>query len=53
MAAIVTPTPDPFNQLLLAIPLYLLYEINILVSGLATRQRAEAVVEYTEEDLRN
>jgi sec-independent protein translocase protein TatC len=53
LAAIVTPTPDPFNQLLLAIPLYALYEISILVSGMATRQRAEAVAEYTEEDLRN
>jgi sec-independent protein translocase protein TatC len=53
LAAIVTPTPDPFNQLLLAIPLYALYEISILVSGMATRQRAEAVAEYTEEDLRD
>ncbi len=42
VAAIITPTPDPFNQLLLAIPLYLLYEISIYVAVLAGRQRAEA-----------
>ena len=41
VAAIVTPTPDPFNQLLLAVPLYVLYEISIFVAAIATRQRAE------------
>jgi sec-independent protein translocase protein TatC len=30
IAAIITPTPDPFNQTLVAIPLYLLYEIGVL-----------------------
>jgi sec-independent protein translocase protein TatC len=53
VAAIVTPTPDPFNQLLLAVPLYALYEISILVAAMATRQRAEALVEYAEEESRN
>lgn len=38
-AAIITPTPDPFNQLLLAIPLYALFEVSILVSQAAERQR--------------
>jgi len=38
-AAIITPTPDPFNQLLLAIPLYALFEVSILVSQGAARQR--------------
>jgi sec-independent protein translocase protein TatC len=52
IAAVVTPTPDPFNCLLLAIPLYILFEISILVSVMATRQRAEAIAGYTEEDLR-
>jgi sec-independent protein translocase protein TatC len=29
-AAVITPTPDPFNQTLVAIPLYLLYEVGVL-----------------------
>jgi sec-independent protein translocase protein TatC len=44
-AAIITPTPDPFNQLLLAVPLYALYEISILVAATASRQRTEALEE--------
>ncbi|MBS1913395.1 MAG: twin-arginine translocase subunit TatC [Bacteroidetes bacterium] len=39
VAAIVTPTPDPFNQLLLAIPLYGLYELSIYVAVVAKRSR--------------
>ncbi len=48
-AAIITPTPDPFNQLLLAAPLYGLYELSIIVARLAYRQRAVAAEEYAEE----
>ncbi len=44
ISAIVTPTPDPFNQLLLAAPLYGLFELSILVAAVATRQRAAAEV---------
>jgi sec-independent protein translocase protein TatC len=29
-AAVITPTPDPINQAMVAIPLYLLYEIGVL-----------------------
>lgn len=32
IAAVVTPTGDPINLMLLAIPMYLLYEIGILVA---------------------
>jgi len=35
LAAVITPTPDPFNQLLVAIPLVILYEIGIWMSKLA------------------
>jgi sec-independent protein translocase protein TatC len=35
IAAAITPTPDPFNQTLVAIPLYLLYELGILFARLA------------------
>lgn len=31
-SAIITPTPDPFNMMLVAIPTYALYEIGILLS---------------------
>ncbi len=30
--AIITPTPDPFNQTLVSLPIYLLYEIGLLLS---------------------
>jgi sec-independent protein translocase protein TatC len=33
IAAIVTPTPDPITQLMFAIPLYLLFEIAIIVGS--------------------
>lgn len=35
VAAIITPTPDPGTQMLVAVPLYFLYEIGILLSRLA------------------
>src|SRR5581483_2558404 len=31
-AAIITPTGDPYNLMLLAVPMYLLYELGILLS---------------------
>ena len=31
-AAVITPTPDPFNQTLVAIPMYLLFEVGLLLS---------------------
>ncbi len=41
-AAILTPTPDPFNQTLVAIPMYLLYELGLLLSRFGVRTRAAA-----------
>ncbi|HYE80253.1 MAG TPA: twin-arginine translocase subunit TatC [bacterium] len=38
LAAVITPTPDPVNMALVAVPLYLLYEISILVAVLARRR---------------
>jgi sec-independent protein translocase protein TatC len=40
IAAIVTPTPDPFTQTMFAIPLYALYEISILVSSRIEKRKA-------------
>ncbi|WP_221088000.1 twin-arginine translocase subunit TatC [Deinococcus aquaedulcis] len=31
-AAIITPTPDPTNMLLVAVPLYVLYELGVILS---------------------
>jgi sec-independent protein translocase protein TatC len=38
VAAIVTPTPDPFNQMVVALPIYILFEISILISAIALKQ---------------
>ncbi len=42
IAAILTPTPDAFNQTLMALPIILLYEIGIWVSRIFVRKPAEA-----------
>lgn len=34
VAAILTPTPDPFNQCLMALPMYVFYEVGIVGAGL-------------------
>jgi len=39
IGAIVTPTADPLSQSLISIPLYLLYEISILISAAVIRQK--------------
>jgi len=35
VGAFITPTPDPFNQTLVSLPLYLLFELGILLARLA------------------
>lgn len=40
-AAIITPTPDPFNQLMVAVPIYVLYEISIIVSQFSVKKITE------------
>jgi len=35
LSAVITPTPDPFNMILVMAPLILLYEIGILLAKLA------------------
>jgi len=37
-SAILTP-PDPLSQLLLSVPLFVLYEISILIAGIASKKR--------------
>lgn len=44
-AAILTPTPDVFTQLMLAIPLYILYEASIVVVHFTGRREPKRAVE--------
>ncbi len=41
VAALITPTPDAFSMLLLAVPLYVLYEVSIFVVRLTGVRRDE------------
>lgn len=41
VAAIITPTPDPFNMMLVALPTYVLYELGILLSRTVRRGNRE------------
>lgn len=50
-AAILTPTPDVATQLMLAGPLYVLYEASIVVVKITGRQRQSAVEEKKTEPL--
>lgn len=45
IAAVVTPTPDPLNQTLFALPLIVLYEVAIFVSAQLKRRRSDEVIE--------
>ncbi|MDY6892547.1 MAG: twin-arginine translocase subunit TatC [Chloroflexota bacterium] len=50
LAAIITPTFDPINQSLVAVPLIILYEMSILLSKVAYRKRAESEETYLSEE---
>jgi sec-independent protein translocase protein TatC len=39
-AAILTPTPDPFNQCLMALPMYVFYEVGIVSAGFFNKKKA-------------
>jgi sec-independent protein translocase protein TatC len=43
MAAIITPTPDPFTQTIFAGPLYLLFELAIIIGSRIEKRRAAAL----------
>jgi len=45
IAAILTPTPDPFNQCLMALPMYVLYEVGIVGAGLFNKKKAASATE--------
>jgi sec-independent protein translocase protein TatC len=39
VAALITPTPDPFNQTLVGLPLYFLFELGLFLARFAEPQR--------------
>jgi sec-independent protein translocase protein TatC len=45
IGAIVTPTADPLSQSLISVPLYLLYEISILISAAVIRKKEKEEAE--------
>jgi sec-independent protein translocase protein TatC len=45
IGAIITPSPDPLSQSLIAIPLYVLYEISIFISVLELRRKEKRELE--------
>jgi sec-independent protein translocase protein TatC len=40
VAAAITPTPDPFNMGLMGVPLYLLFEVGVILVKIIERKRA-------------
>ena len=42
VAAVVTPTPDIFNMALMGVPLYLLFEIGVILVKIIERRQAAA-----------
>lgn len=42
IAAILTPTPDPFNQCLMALPMYIFYEVGIISAGFFSKKKPAA-----------
>jgi len=42
IAAVLTPTPDAFNQTLMALPIIILYEVGILISRIMYRKKENA-----------
>src|SRR5262245_30870347 len=47
-AAVITPTGDPYNLMLLAIPMYLLYELGILLARFVPQRHIEGREPQTE-----
>ncbi len=39
VAAVLTPTPDPFNQCLMALPMYVFYEVGIISAGVFGKKK--------------
>jgi len=47
LAGLLTPGPDITSQLLLGVPLFILYEISIIISKFAQKKRAKTDADET------
>ena len=47
-AAILTPTPDPFNQCIMALPMYFFYEIGIISAKIFGKKKSQEPSEESE-----
>jgi sec-independent protein translocase protein TatC len=45
IAGILTPSPDVTSQLLLAVPLFILYEISIIICKLSQKKKPDEIIE--------
>ncbi len=52
IAALITPSPDPFSQLLVFTPLMILYEISILISARVFKRKAREAAAERENDVK-
>jgi len=52
VAAVVTPTPDVFNMALMGVPLYLLFEIGVILVKIIERKRAGSEIPLPESEAR-
>jgi sec-independent protein translocase protein TatC len=46
-AAIITPTPDPINMMIVAIPIYCIFELGLIFARVGERRHARAQLERT------
>jgi sec-independent protein translocase protein TatC len=45
VSAVITPSPDMISQLLVAIPVYFLYEMSVFISAYVQKQNQKALAE--------
>lgn len=50
LAAIITPTPDPINQLVFAFPLIILYEVSIVVAKIVEKTKKKKELKDTKDN---
>ncbi len=51
IAAFLTPTPDPLNQLIMAVPIILLYQVSVILIWLINRRKVELPSAITEPEI--
>ena len=50
LAAVITPTPDPMTQSLMAVPMILLYELGLVAARLLLPKKKAQTTDLTEQD---